>query len=61
MSLLHLHLKSGRTISVRVEEFEFKQSGLSKTLRWTTADRGERLVHVDIDEVVAITETERNR
>lgn len=58
MTKLEITLRSGATISVDVTEWKYER-GYSDKLTWKTPDRARnksRLVHVDLDEVVAIVE-----
>lgn len=57
---LELTFKSGATIFVEVEKWEFKRSAVGKTLSWETPDGAKRrLISADLDEVVAVVEVRK--
>ena len=55
---LEITMRSGTTISVDVDTFEFtKTLGGDRALKWTSPDGAKRiLVHVLVEEIVAIVE-----
>ena len=54
---LEITFKSGATVSMDVKEWSY-ETGYAEKFTWKTPDRAHRrrLVHVDLDEVVAIVE-----
>lgn len=59
---LNITLKSGATIHADVSEATYKSNPLGgKQLHWVTSDDwGTKILHVDMDEVVAITVTDKD-
>jgi hypothetical protein len=53
---LRIVFKSGAVLTARVEKHTLSRDASgARTLTWTPADEGNRLLMVDMDEVVAIT------
>lgn len=58
---LNITLKSGTTIHADVSEAMYRKDPISNQFHWVTSDDwGTKILHVDMDEVAAITVTDKD-